>query len=94
VIKGKAGDYLFIKWLDACSVDEWLPEDELKMKPCEVHTLGICVESAEKHITVSLNHDVINNNFSCTITIPRGMIFLIKKVDMRDHINKRSSIKR
>lgn len=87
MIKGKPGEYLFIKWLDACSIDEWLPEEELEIKPCEVHTLGICVESTKKHITVSLNHDTVNNNFSCTICIPRDMITFIKRVDVSDYIN-------
>ena len=32
MIKGKPGEYLFIKWLDACSIDEWLPEEELEIK--------------------------------------------------------------
>jgi len=76
----KPGELLFVKWLDAFSQDDWTPAAEAKIKPCEIHTVGICVEHTAEHLTLALNHDTFNDNYSCIMTVPVGMITEVKKL--------------
>lgn len=76
----KPGQYLLVKWLDAYSVDEWTHIDEAKIKPCEIHSVGICVEHTVSQLTLALNHDTFNENLSCLMTIPTGMITHIRNL--------------
>jgi hypothetical protein len=74
------GDFLFVVWLDAFSVDDWTHVDDSKIDPCEIHSVGICVEHNSKKLTMALNHDTFNDNMSCIMTIPSGMIKEIKAI--------------
>lgn len=77
----KGGDFVFVKWLDAFSVDDWTPNDECsEIKPCEIKSVGIVVENCSSHLTLALNFDTVNSNFSCILTIPRGMITAIRQL--------------
>lgn len=77
----KTGDFVFISWLDPLSEDEWVKRKDLKLEPCEIHTVGILVEKTKKKVVVALNHDTVTDNLSCLITIPLGIITKMKKLD-------------
>lgn len=76
----KPGTFVFVIWLDAFSEDAWVPEDEAKIRPCEIHSVGMIVEHTAEHMTLALNHDTFNQNFSCIMTIPIGMIQRVKRL--------------
>lgn len=77
-VKYKAGDYLLVKWLDACSFDDWTDRHESDTPPPEIHTVGIFVMEEKTYLTVALNHDTVNDKLSCLLTVPKGMIKEIK----------------
>jgi hypothetical protein len=79
----KPGDFVFISWLDPLSEDEWVKRKDLKLEPCEIHTVGILIEKTKKKVIVALNHDTVNDNVSCSITISTGIITKIRKLDYK-----------
>lgn len=79
-MRQKPGTLLFVKWLDAFSIDDWTHADDAKIVPCEIHSAGICIEHTVSHLTLALNHDTFNQNYSCLMTIPTGMITHIKRL--------------
>lgn len=76
----------YILWKDAVSEDAWKNIDEIDSHYHPIETVGIVVRETAEVITVSLNHDISSNNFSCTIHIPQAMIIHRQKLN----INKRS----
>ncbi len=77
------GTLLFCVWLDAFSEDEWTNRESLDIRPCEIHSAGICIEHTKEFLTLGLNHDTINDNFSCYITVPTGMILSIQELKIK-----------
>ena len=76
----------YILWKDAVSEDAWKNIDEIDSHYHPIETVGIVVRETNEVISVSLNHDISSNNFSCTIHIPQAMIIHRQKLN----INKRS----
>jgi hypothetical protein len=61
-------------WKDAVSEDEWKNVDDITPHFHLIHTVGFVIKDTEEVLTVSLNHDTVADNFSCTIHIPQGMV--------------------
>lgn len=77
----KDGDFVYVEWLDAFSNDDWEHMDDAKILPCLIISVGIVIDCQRTHLTLALNHDTFNNNTSCVITLPNGMITKIRKLD-------------
>lgn len=72
---------VYIEWLDAQSTDDWTGVDDIKADElATIHTYGQLIKKTKKSVTVALNHDVTNNNYSCFIAIPLGWIKKYKEV--------------
>ncbi len=79
-MRQKPGSILLVKWMDAFSQDEWTHKDDSDIRPCEIHSVGFCITHEPDRLTLALNFDTFNQNFSCIMTIPTGMITQIKKL--------------
>ncbi len=76
----KSGDFIYCEWLDAFSIDDWTPKESSKIKPCLIISVGICIENNPSELVLALNHDTINDNYSCFMVIPKGMIKKLRKL--------------
>jgi len=74
---------VFIKWHDAQSVDDWTCPTEVVPKLAEVHTLGLILSEDDKMLTLALNRDMTNDNYSCFIHVPKSCIFFRKNVPLK-----------
>lgn len=75
------GELLSVIWLDAISEDSWVGRSDLEEHlPTQIHSVGHLVNLTDDKITLSLNHDIENDNFSCSITVPFAMIVSIRKL--------------
>lgn len=79
--KPKDGDFVYVEWLDAFSIDAWSTREEAKILPCLIRSVGIVIECQLTHFTLGLSHDTVNDNFSSFLVVPRGMIQTIRKLD-------------
>lgn len=74
---------VIIVWEDAYSIDEWFSEQEIKKDNCPlIHTCGFLIENTKHRIVVTSNYDPNNENLSCTMVIPKGMVKKIIKLDL------------
>jgi hypothetical protein len=82
----------YILWKDAVSEDAWKNVDEIYSHYHLIETVGFVIKESDEVLTISLNHDLGSDNFSCMIHIPQAMIIhrnklaLNKKVlEIREH---------
>jgi hypothetical protein len=61
-------------WKDATSQDDWTPAKDISPLYSTVRTIGQYITENEEALTLGLNHDLDNDNWSCIIHIPKGMI--------------------
>jgi hypothetical protein len=61
-------------WRDAMSEDPWASIDDIVPAYARIRTVGQHIAESEDVLTVGLNHDMDNDNWSCIIHIPKGMI--------------------
>lgn len=73
---------IFVKWIDAMSVDAWTPREDLKPELGEIHSVGIIVAEDSKTLTLALNFDITNDSFSCVMNIPKRCIFFRSSVKL------------
>lgn len=76
-----------VTWKDAVSEDAWKNFDEILPHYHVIETVGFVIKDTEEVLTVSLNHDVESDNYSCTIHIPQGMV--ISRVELSESRRKR-----
>lgn len=78
----KQNDLILVEWLDAVSVDPWIHADEANLiESAKCYSAGILVRQSNKDgVTLAANYDSQNDNYSCIMQIPRGMILSIKKI--------------
>lgn len=80
-VKIQPGDIVFCEWLDACSLDDWAHESEMDLTAAVVHSAGIVISYDRKNgLRLALNHDTSNDNYSCSMLIPYGMIQTLRKI--------------
>lgn len=76
--KPKLFDLVEVEWNDASSDNgRWLNRDDLgKGKTSEyiVCTYGLLTESTKKAVEIHQQYSPTNEKFSCSMTIPRGMV--------------------
>ena len=65
---------IMVTWHDAVSVDEWTDLNEAAPAPALCHSVGFLHTKDKEKITLALNHDAQNDNVSCIMTIPLGMV--------------------
>lgn len=76
-----AGDFIYVEWDDAYSMDEWTDKDKIETKDTYlIKSVGILVEQNEHKIILALNHDTESDAVSCVMTIPLGMVKTIRKL--------------
>jgi len=69
----KALKPILIVWKDAVSFDPWHDLGE-PLLPNTVVSVGFLIAKEKTHVQIALNVDLINDNMSCVMTIPNGMI--------------------
>jgi hypothetical protein len=69
-----------VDWLDATSEDPWTAYSDIECNGSMIRTVGMLIKENDLVLTVGLNHDVDNNNWSCLIHIPKGMVQNIVKI--------------
>lgn len=78
------GDFVVVEWKDAVSLDDWTNRAELDLPPADCLSVGIVVDwKPDVGLTIAVNHDVTNDNFSCIMLIPSGMIGRVRKLRVR-----------
>lgn len=65
---------VLVKWLDAVSSDPWTDSNEAAPTPALCYSVGFLHTKDKEKITLILNHDAQNDNVSCIMTIPLGMV--------------------
>lgn len=76
----EAQEVVCIEWLDAVSEDAWASTDEILPETSPIKTVGMFIKENESVVTVGLNYDMANDNWSCIMHIPKGMISKITKI--------------
>jgi len=72
---------LYVQWIDAVSYDPWIHKDQIKGVPHVIESVGHFISENKEVLTIALNHDIEENNYSCIMHIPQAMIR--KKVKMK-----------
>ena len=67
-----------VTWYDAISTDDWTHIDDVKTKAALCYSAGLLVNFDQDGVTLSLNYDTQNENLSCFMTIPLGMVVSIQ----------------
>jgi len=80
-----------ISWLDAVSRDEWTHLSD-PLPPTPIMSAGYLINESADHYTIAVNIDVSNNNSSCTMTIPKGMVTNVEVV--KEHIQEKPKRRR
>lgn len=72
-----------ISWIDSCaSHSEWeLLEDLDKVEPIYIYSYGVVIQEDDKVITIAQNYGSEPNQACCFMTIPKGCILQIDKID-------------
>lgn len=67
---------IYIRWEDATGSDGWIRADRLieAEKLATIHTVGYLVHEDAISVTLSMAHDVSNNNFGAYMSIPKSCI--------------------
>jgi len=65
---------VLVTWFDAVSSDPWTDSDEAAPAPALCYSVGFLHTKDKEKITLVLNHDAQNDNVSCMMTIPLGMV--------------------
>lgn len=65
---------VLVTWHDAVSVDEWTAISDVEGEPALCHSVGFLIKYDSDKLTLALNHDAQNDNLSCIMTIPFGMV--------------------
>lgn len=76
----KCHPMVVVVWKDAQSLDEWTDKKDLSLTPPTIVSCGFVIADTNTELTLSLNHDVDNNSYSCMITIPRQMVLSVFKI--------------
>ena len=81
-------EIVIVEWLDSVtSTHNWVLEKDLEFEdtePVKIITCGIIVKNTEKYIVVAQNYGYSPNQFCNTITIPKGCITKIDKLDCKN----------
>jgi hypothetical protein len=79
--KLEPGDFVYVEWDDAYSLDEWTEKDKVQSdQPYLIKSVGILVEQNDNKIILALNHDTESDAVSCVMTIPFGMVKTLRKL--------------
>jgi hypothetical protein len=63
-----------VVWFDAQSLDAWTAYEDTPSDLAEVISVGMLIKQTQKSITLALNNEITNGNYSCIMIIPRGWI--------------------
>jgi len=74
------GALVAVEWIDACSLDEWTEKGEIDLDPAPILSVGIVLAHTDEAIKLALNHDPVNDSFSCLMAIGKGMIVKIREL--------------
>lgn len=72
-----------VYWKDAYSIDEWDDDSEDIHSDMTVLSCGILRVNHPDLVALSLNHDLKNDKYSCTMVIPKKMII---KMELSDYL--------
>lgn len=70
-------DIVRVEWLDAVSRDEWDSSSD-PIKPCLIASVGHLINDEPDFVELAGNYDPENDQTSCVMCIPRGMITSIQ----------------
>jgi len=69
---------VLVEWVDAESIDAWTSLDDVDHDIAPCLSVGFMVSKTKASVTLVLNHDQKNDNASCIMKIPTGMIVRMK----------------
>lgn len=76
----KTDEITIIFWKDAISIDPWTHISEIEPIYHTIQTIGVLIKENDDSVTVGLNRDLLTDNFSCFIHIPKEMITFRKTI--------------
>lgn len=65
---------VLVIWTDAESVDAWTHSNDLDHTITPIESVGWLIADTAESVTLALNHDTKNGNYSCIMKIPKGMV--------------------
>lgn len=77
-------DVEYVLWQDAVSEDAWKHRSDISPHYHKIQSIGVLIAETDQVLTLGLNHDLTEDNFSCFIHIPKVMILARHKI--RGHI--------
>lgn len=83
---------VMVFWKDAVSLDSWEAVDT-PLLPAQCVSVGFLIAIDEDRVQLCLNHDLENDNASCVMTIPFGMVERILELKPRGKY-ERATIRR
>jgi hypothetical protein len=64
-----------LTWIDPTSIDAWTSKEEaIAYEPHKIITVGILVGETEGYYIVAANMDLVNDDVSCVMVIPRSAL--------------------
>jgi hypothetical protein len=65
---------IYIEWNDALSVEGWVNKTEMIGELALIKSVGFLVKESDEIITICVNFDETNDNYSCIMNIPKKWI--------------------
>lgn len=74
-MSGKTFRVVKLTWIDPTSIDEWgSREDAIAYVPHKIITCGILIGETETCWIVSANMDLVNDDVSCVMIVPKAAL--------------------
>lgn len=81
IVSLKKYDVVRITWTDPTSIDEWSSkEDVISYLPHHIVTYGILIGETASHYITAGNMDLVSEDVSCCMIIPRAC--LVKPIEV------------
>lgn len=79
-------DCVRVKWIDSCaSNSEWILGSDIKdcgcMDPIKIFTYGFLIKEDKDYVVIAQNYGVNPEQYCNLMSIPRGCILSIDKID-------------